>query len=249
MCTLVILRRSKHPWPIIIGANRDERASRAFEPPDRHWPGFPDIIGGWDATGQGSWFAVNDAGVVACVLNRENTLGPHAKMRSRGELALEALSHADASAAAESLAMINTDAYAPFNMVIADNTYACSLKHDGSGKVQVSEIPEGFSMITSHDRNDYDFPRVRTYLPRFQAAKIPDPDKNDWRDWQVLFSQRMYSAKDGPAAAMCVVDPDSDYGTVCGQLLAIPHVETIRKPVFLFAHGRPGEAGFTQVAL
>ena len=247
MCTLVLLRRSKHPWPIIIGANRDENLSRAFESPDYHWPDYPDVIGGWDSLAHGSWFAINQNGVMAAVLNRENALGPHKNKRSRGELTLEALTYADASAAAESLAMINPNAYAPFNMVIADNTYACWLKHDGSGKIQVSEIPEGYSMITARDRNDYDMPRIRTYLPRFQTVPAPEPDSGDWRDWQVLLGQRLYSAKDGPSAAMCIVEPDANYGTVCSQLLAIPHVESNRKSVFLFANGRPGDVEFEGV--
>ncbi len=249
MCTLVILRKSSNPWPVIIAANRDESLSRKFEPPARHWQDFPDVVGGWDAVRGGTWMAVNDAGVVAAIINRENSLGPHDNKRSRGELVLEALTHADASAAAESLAYIKPSSYAPFNMVIVDNTFACWLKHDGSGKIEVSEIPEGYSMITSNDRNDYNVPRVRTYLPRFQSVKAPDPDHDQWRDWESLLGQRLYSAKDGPRGAMCIVDEDNNYGTVCSQLLAIPHVESRRKPIFRFANGRPGEMQFKPIEL
>ena len=39
--------------------------------------------------------ALNDAGVIAAVLNRINTLGPAPGRRSRGELPLVALDHAD----------------------------------------------------------------------------------------------------------------------------------------------------------
>lgn len=248
MCTLIILRRSRSEWPILIGANREERRSRAFEPPDRHWPDQPDIIGGWDSVGHGSWFAINDAGVMAAVLNRENSLGPHKDKRSRGELTIEALSHVDASAAAESLAHLDPKTYAPFNMVIADNTYACWLKHNGR-KIEVHEIPEGYSMLSAHDRNDYNVPRIRTYLPRFQQVRVPDPEQNNWRDWELILSNRMHSADSGFMGAMCIVNPnpDHDYGTVCSQLLAIPHVESNQKPVFLFANGRPGEAPFIPV--
>ncbi len=249
MCTLVILRRSNHAWPVIVAANRDENLNRKFEPPDRHWKDFPDVTGGWDSARGGTWFAVNDSGVMAAILNRPDSTGPHNDKRTRGELVLEALTQSDASAAAESIAYIRPDSYAPFNMVIMDNTFACWLKHDGSGKINVSEIPEGYSMITAYDRNDYNVPRVRTYLPRFQSAKTPDPDHDQWRDWQVLLGQRLYSAKDGPNAAMCIVDPEASYGTVCSQLLAIPHVENSRKPLFLFANGRPGEAEFKAVEL
>jgi uncharacterized protein with NRDE domain len=248
MCTFVILRRSNHAWPVLIAANRDENYGRKFEKPDHHWPDVSDVVGGWDATAHGSWFAINEAGVTAAILNRADSTGPHPNKRSRGELVIESLTHADASAAAESMAMIDPAAYAPFNLVIADNTFACWLKNDGH-KIEVAQIPEGYSMLTTHDRNDYSMPRIRNYLPRFQTAKIPDPESNDWRDWQVLMGQRLYSATDGPYSAMCIVDESSRYGTVCSQLLAIPHVDRRIKPIFLFANGRPGEAPFEFISL
>ena len=42
MCTLVILRRPGHAWPLILGANRDEMKDRPWSPPGRHWPDRPD---------------------------------------------------------------------------------------------------------------------------------------------------------------------------------------------------------------
>jgi uncharacterized protein with NRDE domain len=36
MCTLVILRRPGHRWPVLIGANRDEMIDRPSKPPGRH---------------------------------------------------------------------------------------------------------------------------------------------------------------------------------------------------------------------
>ncbi len=247
MCTLILLRRPQNAWPVLIASNRDENLSRGFLPPDYHWPDYPDVIGGWDSVAKGSWFAVNGAGVFAGIMNRPGSLGPHQEKRSRGELVLESLTHADASAAAESLSQIDPKSYAPFNLVIADNQYACWLKNDGV-KIQVQQIPEGYSMFTSRDRNDYDFARVRTYLPRFQSAKVPDPENNNWRDWESLLSSRMHSADTGIEGAMCLTG--ADYGTVCSQILALPHMESMgKKPVFLFANGRPGEAAFEKVEL
>ena len=62
-----------------------------------------------------------DAGVVAGVLNRRNTLGPQAGKRSRGELVLDALDFADAADAVEMLRQLDAHAFRPFNMVICDN--------------------------------------------------------------------------------------------------------------------------------
>ncbi|MEJ0068804.1 MAG: hypothetical protein WDO24_08845 [Pseudomonadota bacterium] len=38
MCTVVLLVRPGHDWPLLLGANRDEMADRHWDPPARHWP-------------------------------------------------------------------------------------------------------------------------------------------------------------------------------------------------------------------
>ena len=90
------------------------------------------MVAGLDVQAGGSWLGVNDDGVVAAVLNRVGRLGPAAGKRSRGELVLEALDHADAAAAAaQALGDLDPDAYRPFNLVIADSRDAFWLRHAG----------------------------------------------------------------------------------------------------------------------
>src|ERR671932_1766584 len=117
MCTVVLLRRPGHRWPLILAANRDEMIGRPAKPPGRHWPDRADVVAGLDELAGGSWLGLNDSGVVAGVLNRHGTLGPAEGRRSRGELVLEALDHADAAEAAEALAALEPRAYRPFNLV------------------------------------------------------------------------------------------------------------------------------------
>jgi hypothetical protein len=131
MCTVVLLRRPQAPWPLLLAANRDELRSRPWRPPARHWPDRPDVVAGLDVQAGGSWLGVNDDGVVAAILNRVGSLGPAAGKRSRGELVLEALDHADAAAAARALADLDPDAYRPFNLLIADARDAFWLRHAG----------------------------------------------------------------------------------------------------------------------
>jgi hypothetical protein len=131
MCTVVLLRRPGATWPLLLAANRDELQSRPWRPPARHWPERPDVVAGLDVQAGGSWLGVNDDGVVAAVLNRPGSLGPAAGKRSRGELVLEALDHADAAAAAAALADLDPDAYRPFNLLVADNRDAFWLRHAG----------------------------------------------------------------------------------------------------------------------
>ena len=82
MCTLVLLRRPGHPWPLLLAANRDEMVDRPWAPPGRHWPDRPEVVAGLDRTAGGSWLGLNDHGVVAAILNRRGSLGPAADAAS-----------------------------------------------------------------------------------------------------------------------------------------------------------------------
>jgi len=257
MCTVVILRRPGHAWPVLLAANRDEMLDRPWLPPARHWPDRPEVVGGRDELAGGTWLGLNNHGVVAGILNRQHSLGPAAGMRSRGELVLEALDHADAAQAAAALAGLDTRAYRPFNLVIADNRDAYWLRNrgpDGPGRIETGPIPVGIAMITAHDMGDMASPRIRAYLPRFQVAPPPDPDRSDWVAWEALLASRDSgegdsSVETGPAAAMAIRTP-TGFGTVCGSLLGLPSPEAYgRKPTWRFAPGLPGEVPWVDIRI
>ncbi len=241
MCTLVLLRRPDHPWPLVLAANRDEMVDRPWADPGRHWPDRPEVIAGLDRTAGGSWLGVNDHGVVAAILNRRSSLGPAPDKRSRGELVLEALDHADASSAAEALADLNPNAYRSFNMVVADNRDAYWLRNLGAADTKVIEvkpIPAGLSMLTAYDLNDRTSQRIACHLPAFEAAAAPDPDAGDWSAWQGILASTAGNAE----AAMTV--ERGGFQTVSSSLLALPAppqsiAEKPCRPVWLFAPGRP----------
>jgi len=255
MCTFVLLRRPGNDWPVIIGANRDEMKDRLWQPPGRHWPDRPDVLAGKDILAGGTWLGMNDSGLVAGVLNRRGSLGPKKGYRSRGELPLEILSHADAIDAAEALKDINPNAYRPFNMVFADNRNAYWLKLAETRwgpHAEVRAIPPGISLITSSDRNDVSSSRIRTYLPQFEKARVPDPETGNWLAWQSLFSSRMYDPNDGPEGAM-MISTDSGFGTVSSSLIALPSMSYVKvkpniKPVFLFSGGYSSEVSYERVS-
>jgi Transport and Golgi organisation 2 len=253
MCSIVLLIRPGHHWPVIAAANRDEMRDRPWRPPGRHWPDRPGVVAGLDLLAGGSWLGINSDGVAAAILNRVNALGPAAGFRSRGELVLEALDHPDAAAAAVALADLAPDAYRPFNMVVFDNRDAYWLRNlgpeEGSGVVEVKPIPAGFSMITAHDRNDRASPRIRRFLPRFAAAAPPDPDRGEWNGWTALLGSQDHASTEGPAAAMWI-DTETGFGTVSSALIALPRAGLPpRRPVWLFTAGRPGEVPFETVAV
>src|SRR2546430_17342211 len=84
MCTLVILRRPEHRWPVIIGANRDEMIDRPAKPPGRHWADRVEVVAGLDLLAGGSWLGLNDWGVAAAILHRHGSPRPAGGLRSPG---------------------------------------------------------------------------------------------------------------------------------------------------------------------
>ena len=248
VCTIVLLRRPGHAWPLLLAANRDEMLNRAWRPPGRHWPGQPDVVAGLDESAGGTWLGLNDAGVVAAVSNRRGALGPAPGLRSRGELPLAALAHGDARSAADALAVVDAAAYRTFNLVIADARDAFWLCNRGGGAaVERAEMPLGLSMLTAADIDDPTSARIRHYRPRFDAAAPPDPDHGDWADWQGLLASREGSAAGDPQAAMTVVT-DTGFATVSSSLIALPGGGNSAAQ-WLFAPGRPDETPYAPVTL
>ncbi|MDX1400936.1 MAG: NRDE family protein [Kiloniellales bacterium] len=242
MCSVVILRRPNHAWPLLLAANRDEMRDRPWDPPARHWSDRPEVIAGYDRLSGGSWLGLNDHGVVAAVLNRSGSLGPAPDKRSRGELVLEALDHADASEAAEQLRHLETGAYRSFNLFVADNRDAFWLRSTGhfNETVRVAKVTEGISMLTARELNDLNSPRIARHLPLFQSALAPDPDLDDWDAWKELLGT---TGLGDPMDGMVVSD-EKGFETVSSSLIALPESgltlagEPIQ-PIWLFAAGRP----------
>lgn len=241
MCTLVILRRPGHAWPLLIAANRDEMHDRPWQAPGRHWPDRPEVFAGLDELAGGSWLGINDHGVMAAILNRRQTLGPLPGARSRGELVLDALDHAAAADAAEALRELDAWAYRGFNLVVADDRSAFWLRtggRDGPRHPDCVEIPEGVSMLTAYDLNDEADPRIRHHLPIWRAARSPDPDARDWSGWPVMLASR--EGGDESRGAM-TFRTGSGFGTVSSALIALPDPERDppAAPLFRFADGHP----------
>ena len=259
MCTVVILRRPGHGWPLILATNRDEMVDRPWRAPGRHWPDRAEVTAGRDELAGGTWLGLNDWGVISGVLNRPGSLGPDPGLRSRGELPLEALDHAEAGAAAAAMMAVEPMSYRSFNMVVADAREAFWLCSRGGGEaVRMAPIPKGLSMITAHDLNALTSPRIRHFLPLFQAAPAPDPETGDWAPWQALMGSRvkeMTREKETRPEDAMTFATKTGFGTVSSSLLALPDPARPDarpkgiKPKWLFAPGPPDETPYGAVEM
>jgi hypothetical protein len=233
-------------------------------------------VAGLDVQAGGSWLGVNDHGVVAGVLNRTGTLGPAAGKRSRGELVLEALDHADAAAAAQALTDLDPDAYRPFNLVIADHRDAFWLRHAGalpgfafrtaSGawrEVAPHQLPGAAvgrparpSAIDCHPiaagvsmitaHDLNDHGSARIRRYLPRFQSVPPPDPAH-DDWAEWIALLAdRDSADGDPSGAMTIVTDGLYGTLSSCLIALPAVGT---PVMKFADGRPDQVRFEPVPL
>ena len=239
MCTVVVLIRPGHDWPLILAANRDEMVDRPWDPPAAYWPTRPEVVAGRDRLGGGTWKGVNARGAVATVLNRPGSLGPAPGKRSRGELPLLALEGGTATQGAAVIAGLDAGPYRSFNMVLADRSGAIFVRGLGHGRAEVQHLTAGVHMVTARDPDDLASPRVARHLPRFRRA--PPPDPQDWDEWRAILGDGS-----GPPAAQMNVRPRGGFGTVCSSFLAL---SASGGSCWLFAAGPLDAAPFRPVEL
>jgi len=248
MCTVIILSRPGHAWPLLMAANRDELVARPWRAPARHWPDRPRIVAGLDEEAGGTWLGLNDCGLVAAILNRPGSLGPEAGKKSRGELPLLALEERDPEVAAARIADLDARAYRSFNMIIADRNGAFWVRSTGGepgGRASVHAVQEGLHMVTAHDLDDEESPRIRHHLPLFRTARTPEPEAGQWSGWIERLADRSTGAAGIESGAM-TIGGGTGFGTVSSSLIALSREN--RSPIWMFAAGQPDKVSFDTVA-
>jgi hypothetical protein len=182
------------------------------------------------------------------VLNRTGSLGPAPGRRSRGELVLEALDHADAVAAAEALSHLDPASYRSFNLIVVDERDGFWLRHIGGARIEVRPLKEGLSLIAAGDIDDLGTRRLELAMPAFRAWPAPDPDRGDWTAWESLLGSTR-APRGEPAEAAMRFRTDG-YGTVSSALIALPgRNEAGRAPHFRFAGWQPEATPWREVDL
>jgi uncharacterized protein with NRDE domain len=230
MCSIILRITGEK---ILIGANRDERIDRAWDPPGNYWPEYPGIVAGRDRTAGGTWLGLNRHGMMAAVLNRQGTLGPAAGKRSRGELPLLALAEPSLDAATAKIQALDAGAYRSFNFVIADAAKAILFRGLEAGAPARQMLTPGTWMVTSGEANDLSLPRIARHLPKFEAAPAAA--------WPALLADNT-----APDDSALNIPPDDGFGTVSSAVITLSRTAP---PVWLFAAGPPNAAAFEPVSL
>jgi hypothetical protein len=220
MCTVVC-----HWSPgstVRLLALRDELAGRAFDLPGAWWAGQPQVIGGRDRLGGGTWCASDvRAGVTAVVLNRPELRRAVAGAPSRGVLPLLAVQWL-----ADWPSKIELAGMASFNLVLVTPEALTWWCYDGES-LQQNTLGAGTHMFT---------PRGLAVPIDARFADTPpagaDPDGGDgradpdcagstgqlWAGWLPVVRQSVPSSDPQQLLVRISVGADS-FETVFGQFI------------------------------
>jgi Transport and Golgi organisation 2 len=236
MCTAIL---SIEPGaPVLLAGIRDEFTGRAWEPPARHWPEYPGVIGGRDLVAGGTWLAVAPAARrVSTVLNGRGRAAPADRRRSRGVLPLHA-------AAEGKLVPGDLAAFDPFLLISAEPDGAVLWAWDG-GQLTERELGPGLHLVVNsglaadldHARaagdepgREHEVARIARFLPRLRAAARPAPRPGPaaaqaWGAWLPLVNGDGLTFDDPAALIMRRELGDRTWGTTSVSLVALSPAE------------------------
>jgi uncharacterized protein with NRDE domain len=175
MC-LILLAHEAHPrYRLVVAANRDELYARATAPAG-WWDDAPQVLGGRDLRGGGSWLGVTRSGRWAAVTNYRDPLSDRNDAPSRGELVGEFVRGNDS--AADYLARLRRRApeYNGFNLLVGEPGAVFWLsnraveRHDLPGR----EVPPGVHGLSNH-LLDTPWPKVERGKSALQRL-LAEPD-------------------------------------------------------------------------
>tara|TARA_Y100000590_G_C15675004_1_gene997669 strand:+ start:1018 stop:1791 length:774 start_codon:yes stop_codon:yes gene_type:complete len=253
MCTSVILFRKEHHWPLIVGSNRDESFLRKSKFPARHWPKtYPKIIGGFDEKKGGSWFAINDYGLISIIHNRNLEKNNNLIKKSRGNIILELLDFENIDDSLEFLKNLNQSIYNGFNIILANKDHCYWGKHISvEKKIEIAEINEGISILTNKNLNDLKDRKTHFYLNKFSQAPIPNPSTNNWLAWELLLATEKIEDQNRTEEAICFFDKENNYGTRSSSLIGISDsfsFKQYKNPIiYLATENAPSKSNFIDV--
>lgn len=209
MCTLLVWTRRHPRFGLIAAANRDEFLARPATGATR-LADDPLVVGGRDLSAGGTWFAVNERGLLTALTNRRGAGAHDPSKRSRGMLVAEIVRSRTLSEALERIGRIDVREYNPFVLLVANASRALAL-HGGDGGADVRELGDGAHAITNWDLDAVAPPKARHALDAATALTVSGDDAAE-------VARRLHGAladhgAGGGEDALCVHRPATGYGT------------------------------------
>jgi uncharacterized protein with NRDE domain len=256
MCLLVLAWKIDPLFPLVVGANRDERFDRPALSFTVLRESNPRLLGGRDELAGGTWLAINEHGVVAGLTNTPSPGGPDPSRRSRGELPLVLAGHTTAASGVERfIQQVRPDEYNPAWMLVGDRESLFYLELASGETPRVRELAAGTYILenapldATSPKVDYVRSLVRsaasnsvplwTVLPSILSSHVVA----DFSDGETRSRPTTPRARE--TLAPCV--HTERYGTRSASLIRVP-LRVDRLPEVLVADGPPCTTSFVDVS-
>lgn len=236
MCLVALALDAHERYPLVVAANRDEYHARAAEALQWWTPagGGPDVLGGRDLVGGGTWLGLSAAGRLALLTNIRAPGAHDPSAPSRGRIVTDWLASPDGVDAF--WAQVAAQRHNGFNLVVADLA-APAWFWASSTTATLRPIPRGVHAL-SNAALDTPWPKTEQLKARLRAAL--DEVASVERLGQVLFDAladpRPAADVDLPKTGVpidaerilssaFVEWPERGYGTRCSTLIVTEHFE------------------------
>lgn len=185
MC-LILFSYQQHPsFQLILAANRDEFYSRPTQPV-AFWNDEPDIIGGRDLQGGGTWLGISKKGRIAALTNYRDPSLVVPDAPSRGNLVAGFLKDECTAEIFFSRLKQEGDIYSGFNMLAGDGE---SLLYYSNVQKKIVHLAPGFFGISNRFL-DTPWPKVvRGKILLMPFFEMENPDTNGILD---VLSDQVY---------------------------------------------------------
>jgi len=241
MCTAIVLHRVFPAYPIVVAGNRDEWLARPALAPHvwtvqgKNRP--VRIFAGKDRKEGGTWFGVNQHGLVVGLTNRyTGTRDPD--RASRGHLVLKCLAQKTVQEALAILTPEEASRYNPFNLFFLTAQDGVVVTHDDQ-RFQRLPLEQGIHILTNRPPDDGRDPKKQWILS--QIKDLPsEPDAIVEPVSRILAT---HGREDSPPA-VCVHLPG--YGTVSSFMLLLASRK--ERSRYLYADGSPCQTDFEDIS-
>lgn len=224
MC-IIYFAFDQHPdHPLILLANRDEFYKRPSAPAS-YWEDFPNIYGGRDLQGGGTWLGVTKSGRFSAVTNYRDPSAPLGT-RSRGNLVADFLK--SVQPAREYLVEVERHGhrYSGFNLLVGEIGERRELFYYSNRGERIRELSAGIYGLSNH-LLDTPWPKVEKGKARFTNLLRSGELSNNCL-FDILSDESLAADEDLPStgipyeaekAISAIFIKTADYGTRCSAVL------------------------------
>jgi uncharacterized protein with NRDE domain len=173
MCVIFLAYRVHPEYPLLLLANRDEFYERATAPAGE-WTEFPEIFGGRDLVGGGTWLGITKRGRFAAVTNYREPGAPKGTI-SRGHLVADFLKSDMPSVDYLAEVEARRHDYSGFNLLVGEfNATQNELYYFSNRGGPARKLTPGIYGLSNH-LLDTPWPKVRRGTEHLsQLIRLPD---------------------------------------------------------------------------